>query len=83
MIEFVASEQQSAQDAQDEKEEMEYEHSVKQRILKSSINHVNDLGWTKQALEAGQGTQNIFNIFFLLFFFNELKSYIYYSKLPV
>ena len=39
---------------QQEQEEQEYEHSIKQRILKSALNHVNEYGWTKKTLEAGK-----------------------------
>jgi len=56
VIQYTTSEQQSSQD---DREEMEHEHSVKQRILKASMSHVNDCGWTKQALEAGAVSEGL------------------------
>jgi len=44
---------------QQEQEEQEYEHSIKQRILKSALNHVNEYGWTKKTLEAGAVSEGL------------------------
>ncbi|KAH9490973.1 hypothetical protein Btru_032366 [Bulinus truncatus] len=34
-------------------DDTEYEHSIKQRILKASLQYVHEYGWTKKAIEAG------------------------------
>ncbi|XP_005089814.1 ubiquinone biosynthesis protein COQ9, mitochondrial isoform X2 [Aplysia californica] len=48
-----------SQSSQEESQEQEYEHSVKQRILKASMPFVCELGWTKKALEAGAQSEGL------------------------
>jgi len=44
---------------QDDSQEEEYEFSIKQKILLASLDHVNEHGWTKKALEAGAASEGL------------------------
>lgn len=55
-VQYVSEEQRSSQE---DSEEQEHEHLVKQRILKSALEYVPIYGWDKQALEAGASAEGL------------------------
>lgn len=56
IVQYVSEEQRSSQE---DSEEQEHEHLVKERILKAALEYVPIYGWDKQALEAGASAEGL------------------------